>query len=52
MFRSAAKSAWEYVMNIKQKTPAELLAKYLDRKMKGERGVSDGDVESSVEKVW
>ena len=35
----------------RQNRPAELLAKFLDVKLKGEKGVSDDDVEAILERV-
>lgn len=31
--------------------PAELMAKFLDQKLKGEKGMSDDDVEGVLDKV-
>lgn len=35
----------------RQNRPAELMAKFLDVKLKGEKGLSDDDVESVLDKV-
>lgn len=39
-------------MNINQSKTAELLARYADRKLKGEKGVPDSEVELSLDKVF
>ena len=37
----AAKDAWEHFINLRDSRPAELLAKFFDAKLRGEKGVSD-----------
>ena len=49
--RHALKSAFEDFINRRQSKPSELLAKYVDKKMRGEKGVDDGDVEAALDKV-
>lgn len=40
-----------YLLFYRQNRPAELMAKFLDVKLKGEKGLSDDDVESVLDKV-
>jgi len=49
-FRSTLKTALEHVISVRAKAPAELLAKYLDKKMRGEKGVTDNEMESVLDK--
>lgn len=44
-FRFALKTAFEHAVNSRPNKPAELLARYVDRKMRGEKGVDDSAVE-------
>jgi cullin 4 len=37
----AAKDAWEHFINLRDSRPAELLAKFFDARLRGEKGVSD-----------
>ncbi|CAM9253342.1 unnamed protein product [Pylaiella littoralis] len=50
-YRYKLKEAWEAFLNARQNRPAELMAKFLDVKLKGEKGMSDDDVESVLDKV-
>jgi hypothetical protein len=50
-FRICLKLSFEHIVNIKQGYMAELIARYVDRKLRGEKGVSDYEVESNLEKV-
>jgi len=45
-FRFAMKSAFEHAINARPNKPAELLARYVDRKMRGEKGLDDVAVET------
>jgi cullin 4 len=45
------KSSFEYFININQSRSAELLARFADRKLRGEKGVPDTEVEMALEKV-
>ena len=50
-FKQALKSAFEQFMNARQNRPAELLAKFVDRKLRGEKGLDDMAVEGMLEKA-
>jgi cullin 4 len=50
-FRICLKLSFEHVINIKQGYMAELIARYVDRKLRGEKGVTDFEVENNLEKV-
>ncbi|CAN0308835.1 unnamed protein product [Discosporangium mesarthrocarpum] len=45
------KEAWEKFLNTRQNRPSELVAKFLDSKLRGEKGMSDDDVEAVLDKV-
>jgi len=45
------KDAWEYFLNAKQNRPAELLAKFVDLKLKAQKGSTDTEVEVLLDKV-
>lgn len=49
-FKDVLKSALEYVVNIKATKESELMARHIDRKMKGEKGISEQEVETSLDK--
>ncbi len=44
-YKNALKSAFEHVINIKPNMPAEYLSKYMDKKLRGEKGVDDSQNE-------
>ena len=50
-FRICLKLSFEHVVNIKQGRMAELIARYVDRKLRGEKGVTDFEVENDLERV-
>jgi cullin-4 len=50
-FRNCLKLSFEHVVNLKQGRMAELIARYVDRKLRGEKGVTDFEVEINLEKV-
>lgn len=50
-FAAAVKDAWEHFLNVKQNRPAELLAKYVDSKLRGQKGSTDTEVEATLDKV-
>ncbi len=50
-FVYALKDGFEFAVNVRQNRPAELLAKYVDGKLKGEKGVSEGEVEALLDKA-
>lgn len=43
------KSAFEHFLNIHQKVTAEQLARYVDKKLRGEKGVTESEVEQRLE---
>lgn len=45
------KSAFEHFMNLKHNSSAALIAKYVDRKLKGEKGTTEQEVEHSLDQV-
>mmetsp|Transcript_2995 Transcript_2995/g.4280 ORF Transcript_2995/g.4280 Transcript_2995/m.4280 type:complete len:759 (-) Transcript_2995:246-2522(-) len=47
----ALKDAWEHFLNAKQNKPAELLAKFVDAKLKGQKGSTDNEIETLLDKV-
>ena len=49
--RASLKSGFEHFLNLHRSQSAELLAKYLDRKLRGEKGVSEADTEALFDKV-
>jgi cullin-4 len=50
-FRLTLKNSFENFINLRQNKPAELLAKFVDKKMRGEKGLNDGDVECTLDKA-
>lgn len=50
-FKYAMKNAFENSINLRQNKPAELMAKFVDRKMRGEKGVGDAELESLLERI-
>lgn len=51
-FAFAMKSAMEYAVNVRASRPAELVAKYVDSKLRtGNKGGSEADVESLLDRV-
>ena len=49
--RASLKSGFEHFLNLQRNQSAELLAKYLDRKLRGEKGVSEAEAEGLFDKV-
>lgn len=49
-FKSLTRNSISEFINEQQKKPAELLARYLDRKLRGEKGTSDAEVESTLDR--
>ncbi len=45
------KSSFEYFLNTNQVKLNELLTKFIDKKLRGEKGLSDNEVEVILEKV-
>ena len=50
-FKSGLKNAFEFFINLKHNSSASLIAKYVDRKLKGEKGVTEQEVEQSLDQV-
>ena len=50
-FKAAMKASFEAFINMRQNKPAELLAKHIDRKMRGEKGMGDSEMEAVLDKV-
>ncbi|CAN0443092.1 unnamed protein product, partial [Ectocarpus sp. 12 AP-2014] len=50
-YRYKLKEAWEAFLNARHNRPAELMAKFLDVKLKGEKGMSDDEVEAVLDRV-
>ena len=50
-FRYALKSAFEHFLNLQPSRPAKLLADFVDRKMRGEKGLGDAEVDAVLDKV-
>lgn len=46
------KLSFETFLNINQTQSAEYIAKFVDKKMKGEKGLSEADTESILDKVY
>jgi len=51
LFKQALKSSFEYFLNINQKITAEQLARYVDKKMRGEKGFSELEIENRLDQV-
>lgn len=49
-YRTVLKTTFEYFLNLKQNRPAELLARFVDKKMKGEKGLLDTETDALLEK--
>jgi len=50
-FKSGLKNAFEYFINLKHNSSASLIAKYVDRKLKGEKGITEQEVEQALDQV-
>ncbi|GAB5032854.1 ubiquitin-protein cullin 4 [Nannochloropsis oceanica] len=48
---NALKDGFEFAVNVRPTRPAELLAKFIDVKLKGEKGVSEVEVEGLLDKA-
>jgi cullin-4 len=44
-------SAFQSAINSRTNKPAELLAKFIDAKLRGSKGVSEGDLEATLDKA-
>jgi cullin 4 len=50
-FKNAKKESFENFINTRSNKSAELLARFVDRKMRGEKGQSDGDIEIVLDRI-
>ncbi|KAL2930597.1 Cullin-4, partial [Bienertia sinuspersici] len=51
-FGSTIKDSFEYLINLRQNRPAELIAKFLDEKLRaGNKGTSEEELEGTLDKV-
>jgi cullin-4 len=50
-YRQVLKTSFEQFINSRQNRPAELLAKYVDKKLRGEKGLDDVNTELILEKA-
>ncbi|KAG5029330.1 hypothetical protein JHK87_012844 [Glycine soja] len=51
-FSNSIKDAFEYLINLRQNRPAELIAKFLDEKLRaGNKGTSEEELEATLDKV-
>jgi len=50
-FKSGLKNAFEFFINLKHNSSASLIAKYVDRKLKGEKGVTEQEVEQALDQI-
>ncbi|MFS7931592.1 putative cullin protein, neddylation [Helianthus anomalus] len=52
VFCNTIKEAFEYLINLRQNRPAELIAKFLDEKLRaGNKGTSEEELEGTLDKV-
>eukprot|EP00250_Pteridium_aquilinum_P020559 c24859_g8_i3 orf=217-2634(-) len=52
MFANAIKDAFEHLINLRQNRPAELIAKFIDSKLRaGNKGTSEEELESTLDRV-
>ena len=45
------RNAYDNFLNLKQNKTAQLLARYVDKRMRGEKGVDDSEIEIQLDKV-
>ncbi|CAE7471970.1 culD, partial [Symbiodinium microadriaticum] len=50
-FRTSWRCSFEFFINQNQTRMAELLARYVDRKLRGEKGVSEAETETALDKL-
>jgi hypothetical protein len=50
-FKSALKSAFEHFLNLKHSQSAYLIAKFVDKQLKGEKGTTEQEVEARLDQV-
>lgn len=51
MFKQTLKSSFEHFLNINQTSSAALMARYVDKKLRGEKGASEIELEAVLDKV-
>jgi hypothetical protein len=51
LFKQSLKSSFEHFLNINQKSSAEQVARYVDNKMKGQKGLTEIDIELRLDQV-
>ena len=50
-FKNAMKSAFEHFINLQRNLSASLIAKYVDKKLRGEKGTTEQEVEMRLDQV-
>ncbi|CAM9628792.1 unnamed protein product [Chrysoparadoxa australica] len=50
-YHIALKAAWERFLNVRENRPAELLAKFLDSKLRGDKSISEDAIGDLLEKI-
>lgn len=50
-FGAVLNKSFQIFLNVRQKRPAELLARFFDKKMKGERGLLDNETEAILDRA-
>lgn len=50
-FKGSMKAAFEHFINLKHNSSAALIAKYVDRKLRGEKGTTEEEVERALDQV-
>lgn len=50
-FKTAMKNGFEHFVNLNMNSSASLIARFVDRKLRGEKGVSEAEVEARMDQV-
>eukprot|EP00981_Chlorochromonas_danica_P009634 scaffold2798_cov160-Ochromonas_danica.AAC.3 len=50
-FKQSLRSAFDYFLNLNMRSTAEQLARYLDRKLRGEKGLTEADTEQKLDQA-
>ena len=50
-FKQALKASFEHFLNLNQRAAAEQVARFVDQKMRGQRGMTELEVESKLDQV-
>lgn len=50
-FKNALKNAFEHFINLRHNSSASLIAKFVDRQLKGEKGTTEQEVEARLDQV-